>query len=77
LTEAVQIAIIASVAPTIAALGGGFVLYRQGREIHVLVNSNMNKALAEIQSLKDTLAQKQAVIDTTATEATPKRNTPL
>lgn len=76
MTDVVQVALIAAVPPTIAAIAGGVVLYRQGDKIHVLVNSNMTKALQEIQSLKGTLEEKQAVIDVAASQATPKGNTP-
>lgn len=55
MTDAVQIALIAGVPPTIAALCGlglGLLNHRQGKQIHVLVNKRMDEALKKIKTLE-------------------------
>jgi hypothetical protein len=57
MSDKVAIAII-GLAPTLVAFVMGLLNYRQGRGIHVLVNSKMTAALAEIERLKKGIAQK-------------------
>ncbi len=51
MTDAVVLAIVAALPPTLAAVGAVIVSVRNGRksdEIHVLVNSNMTAVKAEL-----------------------------
>jgi len=61
----IAVALVASIAPTIAALAGWRSLSKKSDQIHVLVNSNLTEvkanlahALAEIQALKKQRAKR-------------------
>ena len=63
MTDLVEVALIASIPPTVAALCGlalGIVNHRQGSAIHVLVNSKMTEATAKIQRLEQALKTSEA-----------------
>ena len=63
MTDLVEVALIASIPPTVAALCGlalGIVNHRQGNAIHVLVNSKMSEAMNEIQRLERALKVSEA-----------------
>ena len=69
MTDMVQIALIAGVPPTLAALGAfvlGILNHRQGNAIHVLVNSNLTEVKADlllatqrIERLQNALVKKE------------------
>lgn len=59
MTETLLIALLATIAPTLAVVVSGIAVFRQGRkaegkmeQIHVLVNSRLTEALTEIALLK-------------------------
>jgi hypothetical protein len=56
MSETIVIAIIIAVAPTIVALGGVIIGLRNGRkveQVHVLVNSNLDKVKKDLQTALD------------------------
>ena len=66
MTDAVQIALIAGVPPTIAALCGlalGVVNHIQGNKIHVLVNSKMTEVVNALAAANAKNAALETALD--------------
>lgn len=65
MTDAVMIACIVAVPPTIASVGAiilGIVNHQQGKEIHVLVNSNLTAVKNDLSVANDHIVQLQTLV---------------